>query len=266
MEQKFIFYIHTEIFNDVNFSDENIKDFSKKMNLIFEVARQIEAEVYYPSAAITQLKDFFENFDSDFTQSQANRLDLLLKDFIPFNDKYSFFKVHFASESTSLEYVNYSFLNAVDNATAINIVFTLSNTSKEQLLLVHSNESFYSIEINQCNSANNIWELINQSLPQRTYNFSSKHGNSTTKASPPNREKVSQLLCSDKDAQELLNSAIYDKREKLRFYYNFDKIHNTFIIFPFEGNTPQNQFHAFHIEEVEWAKEIPASIKKYFNT
>ncbi len=265
MEQKFTFYVHNEILDDCHFRDENIKDFSKKMNIIFEVARQIEAKVYYPSTAITQLKDFFENFDSDFTQSQANRLDVLLQDFIPFNDNYSFFKVHFAAENTSLEPVNYSFLNKIDDFSAINIVFTVSHSSKEQLLAVLSNERFYSIEINQCNSANDVWELINQALLERTYNFSSKHGNSTTRANPPRNEKVSQLLCGNEEAQNLLNSAIFDKREKLRFYYNFDKNYNTYIIFPFEGNTPQNQFHAFHITREEWDKEIPSSIRKYFD-
>jgi hypothetical protein len=62
----------------------------------------------------------------------------------------------------------------------------------------------------------------------------------------------------------LLNSAIFDKREKARFYYNFDESEKTYIIFPFEGENPQHQFHAFHIDVIEWEKEIPHSIREYF--
>jgi hypothetical protein len=266
MNQKFIFYIHSEVFNPDNFSDENFNDFAKNINSVFEVARQIKADVFYTLDSVMELKDFFTDFDSsNFSQSQGNRLDVLLEDFIPFNKKYHFFKVHFAKEQTSLEPVKYPFLNeTANNHLAIKIVFTQSSNSKEQLLLVHSSNHFHFCEINCFNTAINIWELINTHLPIRTYNFSPKHGNATVKAIPPkSSEKASQLLCSDNDAQTFLNSAIFDLREK-KFYYNFDQIHDTYILFPYEGETPQNQFHAFHIAKEEWHKEVPTSIKKYF--
>jgi hypothetical protein len=264
MNQKFIFYIHSEVFIPDNFSDQNFNDFAKNMNSVFEVARQIKADVYYTLDSVVDLKDFFTDLDINFTKSQANRLDVLLKDFISFKEKHHFFKVHFAEEQTSLEPVNYGFLNAIDDHKAIRIVFTQNSRNKEQLLLVQASHDFYFCEINHFNQAKDIWEFINQHLPIRTYNFSSKHGNATTKAiAPKSTEKASQLLCSDLEAQTLLNSAICDLREK-KFYYNFDEIHGTYILFPYEGETPQNQFHAYHITKEEWHKEIPNSIKKHF--
>jgi hypothetical protein len=264
MGGNFLFYVHSEVFNPDNFKDENFNTFSKSINAVFEVARQLKAKVFYKLDEVQELKPFFEDIDYKFTQSQGNRLDILLDDFIPFKDKYHFFKVHFAEEHTSLEPVNYGFLNAMDDHQAIKIVFTQNASNKENLLLVQASHDFYFCEIYHFNQAKDIWTFINKHLPIRTYSFSSKHGNATTKAiAPKPTEKVSQLLCSDLEAQTLLNSAIFDLREK-KFYYNFDEINDTYILFPYEGETPQNQFHAFHITHEEWHKEIPASIKKYF--
>ncbi len=265
MEQKFIFYIHSEVFKPDNFSDANINDFAKNINFVFDVARQIKADVYYTLDSVQELKDFFTDLDLNFTQSQANRLDVLLEDFIPFKGKHHFFKVHFAGDSTSFQSVDYHFLNeTAKNNSANKIVFTKSLDTKEQLLFVQSSNIFHFCEINCFNTAAKVWEFINAQLPTRNYNFSPKHGNATQNANPPKKgEKVAQLHSTDEEAQTLLNSAIFDLREK-KFYFNFDTTKETFIIFPYEGETPQNQFHAFHISKEEWRKEVPASVLKYF--
>jgi hypothetical protein len=263
MKTEFIFYIHSEVFNPENFSDENIQTFAKSMHIVFEIARQLEAKVFYKLGEVQDLKALIADIDYGFTQSQGSRLQLLLQDFIPFKEDYHYFKVHFSDAQTSLESVNYGFLNAMDNQKASYIIFTQTLSGQEQLLLVHASDDFYFCEINNFNVAKDIWTFINKKS-KRTYSFSSKHGNSTTTAIPPKATvKASQLRSSDAEAQALLNSAIFDLREK-KFYYNFDTDKNTFILFPYEGDNPQNQFHAFHITPEEWHREIPSSIRKYF--
>lgn len=264
MGKQFVFYIHSEVFSLDNFKDDNFNAFTKSMDAVLDVARQLKATVFYKLGDVQDLTPFLEDIDYKFTQSQGNRLDVLLEDFIPFKDDYHFFKVHFAEEQTSLESVNYGFLNDMENAETISIVFTQNKSGQEQLLLVHANHHFYFCEINNFNQTKDIWAFINKYLPERTYNFSSKHGNATTRAIPPKpTEKASQLLSTNEEAQTLLNSAIFDLRER-KFYYNFDDSHGTYIVFPYEGDNPQNQFHAFHITPEEWQKEIPVSIRKYF--
>lgn len=264
MGKQFTFYIHSDVFNLENFKDETFNTFTKNMNAVFDIARQLEAKVFYQLGDVQDLTPFLEDIDYNFTQSQGNRLELLLKDFTQFKEKYHFFKVHFAEEQTSLESVNYGFLNSMEDSETISIVFTQNRSGQEQLLLVHASDDFYFCEINNFNVGKDIWAFINAHLPKRTYNFSSKHGNATTRAIPPKpTEIVSQLRSSDAEAQILLDSAIFDLRER-KFYYNFDDSKGTFIVFPYEGDNPQNHFHAFHITETEWAKEIPASIRKYF--
>jgi hypothetical protein len=62
----------------------------------------------------------------------------------------------------------------------------------------------------------------------------------------------------------LLKNAIFDLREG-NWCYNFDDVHQTYVVFPCEGENPQNKFHAFHIDKDKWREEIPNSILKYFN-
>ena len=47
MGKQFIFYIHSDIFNPDNFKDENIFTFAKSINNVFEIARQLNAKVFY---------------------------------------------------------------------------------------------------------------------------------------------------------------------------------------------------------------------------
>lgn len=262
MLRQFIFYIHFDIFRFENFLDDNIEAFMNRMNILFEVARHLKADVYFAAADVLELKSYFENFDENFTQSQGNKLDVLLKDFIVNNEINHFFKVLFSDQNTSLEYYPLSALNSKAKE-EVNILFSLDNENKIFLLGVKSNDVFFRLEINPFNDSKAIWKFINEALPDKRYNFSAKHGNATTKAIPPKSLKASQLKCSNDEAQKLLDNAIFDLRENNWGYY-FDEIQKTYIVFPFEGITPQNQYHAFHIEQDEWDNEIPNSIRKYF--
>ena len=60
MEERFVFYIHSEVFNPENFSDKNFNTFAKSTNTVFEIARQLKADVFYAPNEIQELKSFFE--------------------------------------------------------------------------------------------------------------------------------------------------------------------------------------------------------------
>ncbi|WP_291099692.1 MULTISPECIES: hypothetical protein [unclassified Flavobacterium] len=260
----FIFYIHSDVLELDNFSNENIKNFLNKINPILEIGRKLQANVYYSFEDNDELKKYFTDpdFNKDFSKSQANKLDLLLENFKQNKEVNNFFKIHFSQENTSLEHIKLPFLNSkLKNKNLI--IFSLKNEEEHTLLMVKSNNDFEKVKINSFNNSNKIWEFINKNLPDRVYNFNSKHGNETTKAIAPNSQKASQLLCTDEKAQELLKNAIFDLRERY-WCYNFDEDLQTFIVFPCEGDNPQNKYHAFHIKDDEWDKEIPKSIRKHF--
>lgn len=257
-----VFYLHSSILNPENFKDENVKEFKNKIKLLLEVGRHLKADVFYSKSDIGILSDFFENIDDNFSQSQANTLEVLLLDFKPIDNNSHFFEIEFAGEKSGLKNIKLPYLGNVD-IKKHNIILSLNNESI-CVLLVNTDSSFEKVQISTYSKPEEVWKVITSSL-QRNYHFSSKHGNNFKKAIDPSaKKKASQLLCTDTEAQKLLDEAIFDKRKKLKFHYNFDKIKGKYIVFPYEGTNPQNQFHAYHVDEEEWDKEIPSSIRKYF--
>jgi len=76
----------------------------------------------------------------------------------------------------------------------------------------------------------------------RLFNLSPKHGENGQGHWPT----ASRLLCSRDRAKELLETAIGDKRITDELY-NFDEEQNCYIVFKYEGENPQNQYHAYHL-------------------
>ena len=62
----------------------------------------------------------------------------------------------------------------------------------------------------------------------------------------------------------MLESAIPDFRLKDERLLNFDEENNTYIEFFYEGNTPQKQWHGFHVKEEMWDMRIPETVRKYY--
>lgn len=265
MDHGFVFYIHSDILAVENFNNDkaSLKKFFSEASAILDVGRHLLADVFYSKRDIEELKEYFEEFDSDFSPNIQNTLFDLLKEFSTTKDGAYFFDVDFAQENTAIRRSSFSNLDERCCYNKIPIVFSLKLKGEKSLMFVKSSNEFGKVEIKAFNNAKDIWQFICSNY-KRHYHPSPKHGNDKKTAIPPAREKVSQLLCSDHEAQELLATAIFDLREKGRFHYNFDLVRDTYIVFPFEGNIPQNQFHAFHINRAEWGKEIPSSIRKYF--
>lgn len=263
MTDKFAFYIHSDVFKLDNFSKERFTEFRKQIEPLIEVGRQLEADIYYANEDINQIQSDFEEFDG-YIQNDRNYLSVLLEQTIKNEETNYFFRLIFNESQSSIESITLKGLHSICTQKAYNILFSLNNIGQDYLLKVTSNTDFEKIVVNIFSSKYDIWEFINKQLPKRVYQFSPKHGNNTKKANPPkSNEKVSQLKCSDDEAQLLLDTAIFDLREH-KWCYNFDCKLGTFIVFPFEGENPQNQFHAFHLEESEWNK-VSTSIRKFFD-
>jgi hypothetical protein len=159
----FIFYIHSDVFDLDNFSDVNFKEFLNKVNPILEIGRKLKANVYYSFEENEELKKYFKEpyFNKDFSKSQANKLDLLLDNFIQNKEKNNFFKIHFSHENTSLEHIKLPFLNSKFQNKNL-IVFSLKKEEEETFLMVKSNNDFEKIKINSFNNSYKIWEFINK--------------------------------------------------------------------------------------------------------
>jgi hypothetical protein len=100
-------------------------------------------------------------------------------------------------------------------------------------------------------------DWINKNRQSRLFNLNPKHGENGKGAKSNKGEEVSVLLCNKKHAQELLDSAIGDKR-KTKKLFNFDNEHKKFIVFEDE-NTPDNTYHGYHVDN---ENEVPKHIRR----
>ena len=100
-----------------------------------------------------------------------------------------------------------------------------------------------------------IWFSVNR-IPKRTYHPNPKHGEKGIGEWP----QAAKLLCSHQDAETMLQKAIGCAEIDELYYYDSD--HQKFIIFRFEGNNPQHQYHAYHIQK---ETEIPKTVRDLHN-
>ncbi len=94
-------------------------------------------------------------------------------------------------------------------------------------------------------------------LPPRNFNINPKHGENRQDIRTVNGEIISPLRCSHQKAQALLDTAIGKSEKEL---YNTDPDYDEIIVFKYEGPTPQNMYHGYHVPKN--TEEIPFDIRK----
>ena len=83
----------------------------------------------------------------------------------------------------------------------------------------------------------------------REYKKHDKHG----EAGIGGWSGASKLLSNEAETKELLKTAIGLKPKRL---FNYDKTRNLIVMFYFEGETPTNFYHGYHISSDQLMKEI----------
>jgi len=124
-------------------------------------------------------------------------------------------------------------------------------------------DSLKLLNIPYLTSINSLEEWIKENREPRKFNPNPKHDE--VKGYPSNKgSKVSKLECSKEKAQELLKNAMGDIRIG-KFLFNYDTEVKKFIVFSDE-NTPNNQYHGYHVSEEElnkkYQKDYPEIIKE----
>lgn len=97
-------------------------------------------------------------------------------------------------------------------------------------------------------------------LPPRNFNINLKHGENRQYVLEVGGKKISPLRCSLQEAQVLLNTAIGTTEKEL---YNLDPVYDEIIVFKYEGPTPQNMYHGYHVPKD--STEVPIDIRKRLN-
>lgn len=100
------------------------------------------------------------------------------------------------------------------------------------------------------------WFSLNR-LPPRKFNVNPKHGENQQNIRMINNQIASPLRCSGRKAQKFLDTAIGESEKEL---YNLDPDFDEIIVFKWEGPTPQNMYHGYHVSKD--SDEVPNPIRK----
>ncbi|NJO02815.1 MAG: hypothetical protein HC880_15045 [Bacteroidia bacterium] len=110
-------------------------------------------------------------------------------------------------------------------------------------------------------SLEDLEKWLKENRGPRIFNVHPKHGeNGQGNWGKSRGNKVEVLECSQEEAQILLDTAVGNHQIDPRRLYNYDVKHEKYILFYYEGDTPQNQYHGFHLSEDNPEQKIPPSI------
>lgn len=130
-----------------------------------------------------------------------------------------------------------------------------------EMIVVTISKKKSSIEIDNLKDEEEISEWFAQNrLPPRNFYINPKHGENRQDVRSVNGEIISPLRCSCQRAQALLDSAIGKSEREL---YNIDPDYDEIIVFKYEGTTPQNRYHGYHVPKN--IEEVPLDIRKRLN-
>jgi hypothetical protein len=123
----------------------------------------------------------------------------------------------------------------------------------------------YTTELHAIENSDNWTHWLKAQKITRKFNKNNKHGENGKGAHAKNKDNdVAILYCSIAEAQTLLDTAISSPSPTDKRLYNFDTKNKKFIIFHFEGDTAENQYHGFHLEDDEAKKGLFRWLHKRF--
>lgn len=211
--------IHLETY-DGHFDNLNIQNF---LNDFEEVAD------YYPNPAFRLLRSILKDWDNwreDIKQDN-------LKEYTIFNQRienHTFCEI--AERKLILDNQKFSILNHYGHELGNQIEIVVQRTVIPIISLSTEEEI-------------NLW-FANERIPIRNFQIIEKHGENREEVIRWRGRDVSPLRCSQQEAFELLKFAIGDTIDEL---FNYHEINGQgyFIVFKFEGNTPLNMYHGYHL-------------------
>jgi hypothetical protein len=233
-----------------------LKELSESMEWIY---RERNAVSFYSSENIQRFIDNFEDFKDDYLLDPASKIMDILADAYNWHEQQeqeqncAYFIWHGQTAHLVVNNVISEIAERQKNSPEKSFLllnfYAASFTGEKLNILKEVSEDNYLSILPTFLHVDNVTQLLKwlvDNRQKRNFNLNPKHGENGIAAHNKSRgNDVSLLLCNRAQAQELLNNAIGDARHTTELY-NFDRRHQKFIIFKFENETPQNQYHGYH--------------------
>ena len=247
---------------DTLIEENYIRDYLRNLD---SYKKSINYEIYdgyYDRNSLIALSNQIKILEDSYPRPTLRNLRSIFADFFDWREN----PVH------SNENNNYTiFNNKIENHTFCEIAQRKYNNFDQAFAFLNYRAIAIQNEIEiQVNGIINCFEILDNKIqlinwfsenriPKRNFQSIPKH-----KISKPilrNGEIISPLFGSTENAEIILKTAIGINPREL---FGYDKSNEMVIVFKYENNTPQNQYHGYHIAKN--SEEIPKEIKsKLFN-
>jgi len=238
---------------------ENPIEYLENMYRLVDFIYQYKATVFYCKSQIDEFKAICDD-DTEFSISLGDKLSIILQNAIEKNENQYAFEICFAGENSVITYLKNRAINSINSYSKVALISLNEKCYLHTLLIIRSINDFEKIKFDVLNQIDDIRYWITKNTVERKFNKSKKHGEN----GKGNWKGESVLLCDCEVAQNLLNSSIPDFHELDNRLFNFDPISETYIEFYYEGKTPNNQWHGFHLDPNDWDKRVPNKIRCFF--
>ncbi|MBS7231120.1 hypothetical protein KHA90_08790 [Flavobacterium psychroterrae] len=242
---------------DVLIEENSIRDYLRNLDLYKKSINHEKYDGFYDKKSLLELVSQIKTLEDSYPQPTLRTLQILFSDFFDWREdcnnsnenNYSIFS-SLITDNTFCEVAqrkhnnisqNFAFLN--HQAIAIkNKIDILLNTTEKDFKILHNDSEL-------------IAYFCENRIPARNFQTIPKHN--IPRPIRRRGELISPFYGDKKNAAEILKTAIGVNSKEL---FGYDKSKKMVIIFKYENDTPQNQFHGYHVE-IE-SDEIPSEIRK----
>ncbi|MBX9807584.1 MAG: hypothetical protein K2X95_07270 [Flavobacteriaceae bacterium] len=247
---------------DILIEENNIRDYLRNLDSYKKSINYEKYDGYYDKNSLIALSNQIKILEDSYPRPTLRILQSIFEDFFDWrenpihsdeNNKYTIFAIkienHTFCEVAQRKHNNFDQAFAFINYRAI----TIQNEIAIKINNINNHIEILENEIQLIN-----WFSENR-IPKRNFQSIPKH-----RISDPiqrNGETISPLYGNAENAEIILKTAIGINSKEL---FGYDESNEMVIVFKFENDTPQNQYHGYHIAKN--SEEIPKEIRaKLFN-
>ena len=246
---------------DTLIEENNIRDYLRNLDSYKKSINNEKHDGYYDRNSLIELSKQIIICEDSYPRPILRTLQALFSDFFDWREN----KIHSNDN-------NYSIFNLpIENHTFCETAQRKHNNVDQNFAFLNYQSITIIDEIGiSLNAKNQNFKILNNNIelidwfcenriPKRNFQSIPKHD--IPKPITRRGKLISPLYGDDKNATKILKTAIGLNSKEL---FGYDESNQMVIVFKFENDTPQNQYHGYHVAKN--SEEIPKEIRaKLFN-
>ncbi len=246
---------------DILIEENNIRDYLRNLDSYKKAINHEKYDGYFDKKSLIALSNQIKILEDSYPRPTLRMLQSIFEDFFDWRE----------NPTQSNKDNNYTiFNNQIEDHTFCEVVQRKHNNSDRAFAFINYRAITIQNEIEiKANNFNERIEILDNEtqlthwfsenrIPKRNFQAIPKHN--IQKPIQRNGETISPLFGNAENAKIILKTAIGINSREL---FGYDESNKMVIVFKYENNTPQNQYHGYHVEIN--SNEIPKEIKNKLN-